>query len=285
MARLLTVGHLQAHCHAMVQMSSKVYGVDRQGYVPIASMPVHAYEDRFPVKYVYPKHAHNRSQLSFSLNGVMSVLTDKASFILPPNRAMWIPANVEHQVSSRSGLHFHIVYIDPDFGPQPEECCVLNISPLTRGLIHEITTFDSEYDMDGREGRIVRLLLDEIARMPSLPLNVMLPIDPRLRRVCDALYANPSDNRDIEEWSKFAAMSRRSFTRLFKEETGMGFAVWRRQIRLMDAVARLSSGESVTSVALSVGYDSPSAFTSMFRRAFGMPPRDFRGENLYEADA
>ena len=262
----------------MLDFSSTVFGVDRREYLPIACRPVHAYEDKFPHGYVYPEHTHDRAQLSFSLSGVMSVMTEDANFILPPGRAIWIPANTSHQVASRSAMHFQIVYIDPGIGEQPESCRVFDVSPLVRGLIHEIIGFDLNYDMQEREGQIVRLLLEEVSRVPALSVRVTLPQDMRLRQVCDAILANPSDDREISDWSEIAGMSRRSFTRHFKQETGMGLAAWRQQVRLMEAAARLSEGETVTSVALTVGYDSLSAFTFAFQRAFGMSPSVFRAK-------
>lgn len=260
----------------MLDFSSTVFGVDRREYLPIACRPVHAYEDKFPLGYVYPEHTHDRAQLSFSLSGVMSVLTDNASFILPPGRAIWVPAKTRHQVACRGAMHFQIVYIDPDIGEQPDACRVFDVSPLVRGLIHEMTTFDLNYDMNGREGRIVRFLLEEIERMPVLSVRAIMPRDARLKQVCDAIMAAPSDNSELSYWAGVAGMSRRSFTRHFKQETGMGLAAWRQQVRLMEAAARLSSGESVTHVALAVGYDSPSAFATAFQRAFGAPPSTFR---------
>ena len=109
----------------MLDFSSSVFGVDRKEYLPIAGRPVFAYEDKFPLGYVYPEHTHDRAQLSFSLSGVMSVMTEDANFILPPNRAIWIPAKTSHKVASRSAMHFQIVYIDPDIGVQSYELRVL----------------------------------------------------------------------------------------------------------------------------------------------------------------
>jgi len=52
----------------------------------------------------------------------------------------------------------------------------------------------------------------------------------------------------------------------------MSFTAWRQQVRLVDALSRLATGQPVTTVALDLGYQSPSAFTSMFRRALGRAP-------------
>lgn len=116
------------------------------------------------------------------------------------------------------------------------------------------------------------LLLDEIRQMPNAPYHVGMPSDPRLTRVCKAILAKPSDGRDIDTWATLVGMSRRTFTRIFKQELGMGFALWRQQVRLMEAVSLLAAGRSITSVAFDVGYESPSAFTAMFHRTFGEPP-------------
>ena len=102
-----------------------------------------------------------------------------------------------------------------------------------------------------------------------------MPTDPRLLRVCAPIPDDPSDPRDIDEWAGVAGMARRTFTRAFKRETGMGFAMWRQQVRLMDALALLSSGTPITQVAFEVGYDSPSSFSAMFRRAFGVSPGQY----------
>ena len=66
-----------------------------------------------------------------------------------------------------------------------------------------------------------------------------------------------------------------TLTRMFRRETGQSFSAWRQRVRLLEALARLGAGESVTNVALDVGYDSPSAFTAMFRRELGAAPRRY----------
>lgn len=244
--------------------------------LPLEMRPVLAYEDVFPAGYVDPAHTHNRSQLSFSLSGVMSVVTEDASYILPPDRAIWIPAHKRHEISCRGEMKFQVVYVDPHLAGAPRACRVFEVSPLVRGLIHEATTFDAEYNVNGREGRIIEFLLEEIDRMPELSVRAVMPRDARLRRVCDSIISSPSDNRDIDEWASVACMGRRTFTRLFKKQTGMGLGTWRRQIRLMEAVSRLYTGQSIMAVALAVGYESPSAFAAMFQRSFGVPPSAYR---------
>jgi len=93
--------------------------------------------------------------------------------------------------------------------------------------------------------------------------------------VCNAILATPADPRDIDDWAKIAGMGRRTFTRAFRQETGMGLAVWRQQVRLMEALSMLAAGASITQVAFDVGYESTSGFAAMFRRTFGVAPSQY----------
>lgn len=104
------------------------------------------------------------------------------------------------------------------------------------------------------------------------PLHLPLPRDPRLKAITDSLLAAPGDNRDLTQWGRRTGASGRTLARLFRRETGMTFASWRRRLRLLAAVSRLGGGESVTTVAYDLGYHSPSAFVAMFRRSLGTSP-------------
>ncbi|KQN99446.1 MULTISPECIES: AraC family transcriptional regulator [Stenotrophomonas] len=239
---------------------------------PLNARPMIGLEDEYPAGFVDPWHCHERAQFLYASAGVMSVVTPQTSFVIPPQRAVWLPANTMHEVSCRGAVSLRTLYIDPVHDNAPDSCRVLEVSDFLKALVLEVVKFPAAYDLDGREGRIAWLLLDEIRRMPGAPYHVPMPSDPRLVHACRAIIADPADRRDIDAWSVLVGMSRRTFTRTFKQELGMGFALWRQQVRLMQAVSLLASGRSITSVALDVGYESPSAFTAMFHRAFGEPP-------------
>jgi AraC-like DNA-binding protein len=165
-------------------------------------------------------------------------------------------------------------YVEPRARPDLSDTCrVLEVSDLLRELILEATRMPVEYDVNGRDGRVMALILDEIAAAPSVPLHVAMPQDPRLTRVCRAILADPAHADTLDDWARVAGVGRRTFTRMFRRETRMSFAAWRQHVRLMEALSRLATGEAVTAVALDVGYNSPSAFTAMFRKAFGQGKR------------
>lgn len=238
----------------------------------LKARPMIGLEDEYPAGFVDPRHSHEHAQFLYASAGVMSVVTPHTSFVIPPQRAVWLPAGMMHEVSCRGAVSLRTLYIDPVHDLDPISCRVIEVSEFLRALVLEVVKFPAEYDLEGREGRIAWLLLDEIRRMPNAPYHVPMPTDPRLLRVCQEIVANPADQRDIDAWSSLIGMSRRTFTRSFRQDLGMGFALWRQQVRLMEAVSLLAAGRSITSVALDVGYESPSAFTAMFHRAFGEPP-------------
>lgn len=233
--------------------------------------PVVALSDEYPARFVDPLHHHDRAQLLYAASGVMSVVTSRASFVIPPQRAIWVPAGVDHEVTCRSPVSVRTLYVDPG-NDLPTDCRVIEVSELLRALILEAMSMPREYDTEGRDGRIVALIVDSIKAPAANRLGAPMPADPRLRRVCQALLLDPTRDDSLDDWAAAACMSRRTFTRSFRDETGMSLAAWRQHVRLLEALARLACGQPITTIAFDVGYESPSAFTAVFQRTFGVPP-------------
>jgi len=61
----------------------------------------------------------------------------------------------------------------------------------------------------------------------------------------------------------------------------MSFRQWRQQLRILESLRRLGREEQVTTVALDLGYDSHSAFITMFNKVLGKTP----GQYFKEADS
>lgn len=261
-------------------MARSTRGIDYQD-VP---RPVAALADDYPSGHFDPPHSHSRGQLIYATTGVMTVTTAAASFVLPPQRAVWVPPNVLHEARCRGRVSCRTLYIRPESAPGLDDACrVIEVSNLLRELIVEATRLPLEYDEADRDGRVMLLLLDEIRRARTAPLHVPMPAHPRLAKICTAILEDPAQADMLDDWADAAGMGRRTFTRAFRKETGMSFASWRQNVRLMEALSRLANGEPVTRVALDVGYNSPSAFTAMFRRAFGVAPTHYLSEYAAEA--
>ncbi len=142
-----------------------------------------------------------------------------------------------------------------------------------RELILALLEEPVDYDESGRGGIIAQLILTELARLQERRLAVPMPRDPRALRVARALLDNSSIDFDLDRWAEKAGASRRTLARIFRSDTGLGFAEWRARLRAIDGLARLSDGASVAETAASVGYASPSAFSAMIHRTLGHAPR------------
>jgi len=243
-------------------------GIDRVPR-PIASRAVREVPDGQLIE----RHHHRRAQLLFASKGTMVVTTDQGIWVVPTQRAVWIPAFVDHAVVARSELSLRSLYFTPStVSAMPETCVVVTVSPLLRELILAAVQLPAEYDEAGADGRLVAVLLDQIQTLPATPLHLPMPNDLRLLPIAEALSAHPADPRSLADWAREVGASPRTLTRLFTAETGMSFRDWRQQVQLLEALTRLGDGQPVTTVAMDLGYDSQSAFISMFKRALGKTP-------------
>lgn len=235
--------------------------------------PVAAMADEYPAGHATPLHAHRRSQLFYGSSGVARVATSDGTWVAPPLRAIWVPGGVEHQVVCRGPVSFRTLYIEPNASPQlPKTCRVMEVSDLLRSLIIASVAVPLAYDVTGRDGCLMQLILHEIETAPVSPLYIRMPRSRPLRRMCEAILEDPSTQESIDDWALRTGMSRRTLTRHFRLETGISIATWITQARLIEAMSRLAEGASVTTVAFEVGYESSSAFGAMFRRTFGTSP-------------
>jgi len=222
------------------------------------------------------RHSHPRGQLLYAIEGVMIVRSDAGSWVVPPNRAAWLIAGVEHEVGMYGAVKIRTVFIDPATAPQlPDTSCVIEVSPLLRELIVAAVRIPVDYRQDSRDGRLMRLLLDELRTSDELPLHLPVPRDARLRTICEALTNDPGNSCTAAQWARQVGVAAKTVHRLFAAETGMTFAHWRKQARLLAALQRIASGERIIDVALDCGYASQSAFSAMFRRHFAVPPSAF----------
>jgi len=244
--------------------------------IEAASGPVFAIPAHYPSGYQVKPHRHSRAQLLYARTGVVMVTSAVGRWMVPRGHAMWIPPGIEHAVEMLGGVNMLSIYIQPEAVPGlPGTLRVVALDDLTRALVVEANMQPYGRPDDTRAGMVMALLLDSIPRLPEAPLGLPFPADARLAALCRRFIDKPSPHLVIDDWADELAMSRRTFTRAFRRETGLSLSTWRQQACLFTALPRLAAGEAVTSVALDLGYDSVAAFTTMFRRMLGAPPRDY----------
>jgi AraC-like DNA-binding protein/quercetin dioxygenase-like cupin family protein len=220
-----------------------------------------------------PPHSHRRGQLIHAISGVMLVSAAAGSWVVPPGRGVWVPAGMAHQIRMAGVVKMRTVFVEPgtraDLGG---ECRVIHVGELLRALIVSAASLPRDYAPGGRDERVVELMRDEIEAAPALSLHVPMPRHARLTALCEALVRDPSLPASLDDWALRLHMNSRTLARLFQRETGMNFGAWCRKARLLLSLPKLAGGASVLEVALAHGYESPSAFTAMFRRTLGVPP-------------
>ena len=226
-------------------------------------------------------HSHDRAQLIYAAAGVMTVSAEAGYWVVVPGRGLWVPPGVPHALTMNAAVSLRSLYIAPQAIPSQGlrgRCRVVMVSPLLRALILRAVELPSLYDVSGPAGRLMQVILDEIKTLPEEALHLPQPNDKRLLRITRELTRDPADPRTLTAWATQVGASERTLARLFQRETGMSFRAWRQQSRLLAALVRLGQGTAVTSVALEVGYDSPSAFIAAFKRSLGITPSHyFRG--------
>ena len=223
--------------------------------------------------HIIHEHSHPEHQLLFASQGVMTLRTRQELWVVPPLRAVWIPAHTPHCVAMTGQVSLRTLYFLPGLCNKfAEKCLVLNVSPLLRELIVHACAFKRLHRRSSAERHLIEVLLDQLQEVESAPLQLPQPSDSRALRVVASLSANPADPRPLETLCRDCGASKRTIQRLFLAETKMTFARWRQQFRLLRALQLLSSGEKVTAAALESGYGSTSAFIAMFRKQLGATP-------------
>ena len=240
------------------------------------SAPINCRATDYPAGWYIAPHAHNKHQLIYAVRGVMVVATEGGQWVVPPTRAIWVLSGVLHEIRCVGEVHMRSLLVRPDAGPKLLDATqAVGISPLLRELIRAAQDVQQPYQHNTRDGRLMRLILDELRALPVLPLHLHMPSDVRLAQICEHLQRRLDDSSTMADWAERLAIDVKTIQRLFTKETGMTFGQWRQQARLLHALELLATGQKVIDVALALGYESPSAFATMFRKQFGQTPSQF----------
>ncbi|MFS2138915.1 AraC family transcriptional regulator [Duganella sp. Dugasp56] len=230
-----------------------------------------------PADAVLLPHHHPWGQFTYALQGVMRVTANNSSWIVPPQRAVWIAPDVVHAVTVLEPTRLRPLCVHASRSPFADDCKVVEVSGLLRELMAAFEQHD-QHEQSSREQLLADMILDELPRCAERPLRVPLPQDKRLKTLCNALIDDPGAELTLEAWSARVGASERTLTRLFERELGMSFSQWRQQVRLAHAAPLITRGVPLSQVAAQLGYASQSAFSAMFKKTFGSTPTAFFGQ-------
>jgi len=237
-------------------------------------------------RYMSQLHRHAQAQLLYATEGVVAVTTESGTWVVPPNRAVWLPAGLAHVTASHAGIRFRSLLIDSaGLGRFLDRCRVVEVTPLLRELILKLVALTETPGNREVAEAVIRLLMLEMVFLPVQPLDLPTPKHPGLAALCARIRCDPARPHAIAAAAAELAMSRATFMRLFQRETGLSFGRWCQQARMLHALPLLAEGRAILNVALDCGYDSPSAFAAVFRRSLGRPPSVYFRTPQSENDA
>ena len=225
-------------------------------------------------------HMHREAQLVYAASGTMQVTTPKGRWLVPPDRAVWVPARLEHAIDVLANIEMRTLYFDLAWlkretrGAGLTSEFVVRVSPLLHQAI--LALFDSRNTRE-RTALLLRLAMLELRQAEDSATFVPLPPEPRCRRAADIVLRAPAAAPEIETLARKVGTSARTLSRLFASETGLSFKSWCQRARIAAAIERLSMGKnvSVKKLAAELGYASVPAFSHAFRQVTGKTPTEF----------
>lgn len=223
-----------------------------------------------------PVHFHDLSQFLYARTGVMSVMAGDELWLIPPDRAIWIPAGIEHTITMHSEVEMRSIYLRHTLVPRMGKACeVVNVTPLLRELLLRACALNTLSVRRTPEAHVLALLVDEVQNASKFRLSLRFPKDVRALRFAHACLDHNTSRRAVSDLVRNTGASRRTLERIFRSETGISLGHWTRQASLMEAIRALGQGHKVSAVADECGYASVSAFVAMFRRELGVTPAKY----------
>jgi AraC-like DNA-binding protein len=229
-------------------------------------------------------HMHREAQLVYAARGMMQVTTPKGRWLVPPDRAVWVPARLEHAIDVLADIEMRTLYFDLSWLAHEQRSdslaaeYVVRVSPLLHQAI--LALFDGGRNPD-RIALLIRLVMLELHQAEDSATFIPLPHEPRCRRAADIVLADPTGSHEIETLARNVGTSARTLSRLFASETQLSFKSWCQRARIAAAIERLSAntGASVKQLAADLGYASVPAFSHAFRQVTGKTPTEFSEAN------
>jgi AraC-like DNA-binding protein len=250
------------------------------GGAPAPNGGVHRLARRYKKGVRLDPHMHREAQLVFATRGTMQVTTPKGRWLVPPDRAVWVPAGLEHAIDVLADIEMRTLYFDLAWLARHtirgslEAEFVVKVSPLLHQAI--LALFDGRDDPE-RTDLLVRLAVFELHQAEDPTTFIPLPQEARCRRAAELVLADPAGLHEIDALARKVGTSARTLSRLFAAETELSFKSWYQRARIAASIERLAIDPcvSIKQMAADLGYASLSAFSHAFRQVTGKTPTEF----------
>lgn len=223
------------------------------------------------------RHTSPWGELNFALSGIMEIGIEGATYLSPPQYAIWIPPQIEHCCQNQDDVHYACIDIPAAAcADLPAAPCTLEISPVMRAVLADFERRGITYPDTPEDRRLAQVVIDQIRVARAYASYLPSASEPVLAPILAALQSQPGDKRSAAHWAATAGITERTLLRHCQQHLGMTFNEWRQRLRVVSALGMLEAGKSVQAIACDLGYSTPSAFIAMFQRLTGQSPDSAR---------
>jgi AraC-like DNA-binding protein len=242
------------------------------------AQPIIAKIEHAHASHEIPLHTHPKGQLILALHGYVTCEVSAKMWMVPTHSAIWIPAQKVHSNRASDNAQLCHLFIDSSKNGMPLNTCTLAITPLVKELMCELAGHNQHYTLNSKTARLAQVLFDQLIDMPVQPLDFVLSKNEVIQTMSDQLINMPNNRKTLPQWAKQFALTERTLARLIKKETGMTFGKWRTQLHIITALKALSDKQSVQQVSELLGYESVSAFITMFKKVMKKSPMKYMSD-------
>lgn len=230
-----------------------------------------------PAEATYPLHQHAWGEFVYSYSGVMEVKLTDHHFLVPPQYGVWLPPDETHiGMNQAEACHCSVYIARPHCELLPAKPCALTVGPLLRAMLDHLRQHPPVVPRTPADTRMLQVMVDLLGQAPCAGSYLPMSTDPVLGKLLRWLELHPEDHRPLTELAREANTSERTLIRRCQRDLGMSFSEWRQRLAVIKAMPLLEAGQTVETIALDLGYNSASAFISMFRRLMDITPDEFR---------
>ena len=220
-------------------------------------------------------HQHERAQLLYCSQGSFHLEITNREFLVPPSRAIWIPARMQHYAYSAKPVSHRSLYFDTEhFKRVPTQMEVIKVTPLLKELIIRACLFQDNYTENSPESRIAMVIIDEVLKATIEPFSLPLSHHTTLTKIKKYILDHLATKLTHSKIAKEFHVNPKTLSRLCKKETGMTLGQWVMQIKLFKAIEMVTTGASTTLTAQSLGYSNDSSFIVRFKTLTGCTPSE-----------
>lgn len=213
-------------------------------------------------------HSHRRIELLHASGGLLLLHTEIGTWTVPSGYALLVPADLPHELAAYGCCEMRAAFFtDEALGDAvPRSCRVIAVSELLDVSLRALASGPLLYDLGGRGGHLAALIVDEIREASEIQIALPMPQTPPLRKLARDMIQKPALAHDLDGWAEQAGVSRSTFTRRFRGETGLSFAEWRRRLRMLHTLTLQANGVPLRQAAVTAGYRNANALRDMMRR-------------------